>query len=59
MQSALLGSVSAVVSAHAGRPVLIIHQRTQSNQLTADGHGQRQSHSERASPSDGSRAAHH
>lgn len=36
MQSALLGSVSAAVSAHAGRPVLIIHRRTPANQLTAD-----------------------
>jgi nucleotide-binding universal stress UspA family protein len=27
VQSALLGSVSAAVSVHAGRPVLIIHQR--------------------------------
>ncbi len=28
LQSALLGSVSAAVSAHAGRPVLIIHRST-------------------------------
>lgn len=28
VESALLGSVSATVSSHAGRPVLIIHQRT-------------------------------
>jgi nucleotide-binding universal stress UspA family protein len=27
VQSALLGSVSATVSVHAGRPVLIVHQR--------------------------------
>ena len=29
VESALLGSVSATVSSHAGRPVLIIHKRTQ------------------------------
>jgi nucleotide-binding universal stress UspA family protein len=28
VESALLGSVSATVVAHAGRPVLVIHQRT-------------------------------
>lgn len=28
VQSALLGSVSAAVSVHAGRPVLIVHQRS-------------------------------
>ena len=28
VESALLGSVSAAVSSHAGRPVLIIHKRT-------------------------------
>jgi nucleotide-binding universal stress UspA family protein len=59
VQSALLGSVSAAVSAHAGRPVLIIHQRTPGNQLVADEHGQRQSHREWASPSHRDRASHH
>jgi nucleotide-binding universal stress UspA family protein len=44
VQSTLLGSVSAAVSAHAGRPVLIIHQRTPGDQLAADQHGQLQPH---------------
>jgi Universal stress protein family len=36
MQSALLGSVSSRVSAHAGRPVLIIHQSRRSNEPDHD-----------------------
>jgi nucleotide-binding universal stress UspA family protein len=59
VQSALLGSVSAAVSAHANIPVLIIHQRTPSSRLAADEHGQRQPHSARPSPSDRRRASHH
>jgi nucleotide-binding universal stress UspA family protein len=34
VESALLGSVSVAVSGHAGRPVLIIHQRTPTTQPT-------------------------
>ena len=35
VQSALLGSVSAAVSVHAGRPVLIIHRDTKRQSSTA------------------------
>jgi nucleotide-binding universal stress UspA family protein len=36
VQSALLGSVSAAVSVHSDRPVLIVSQRTPTRQLTDD-----------------------
>ena len=59
VQSALLGSVSAAVSAHAGRPVLSIHQRTPSSRPTDREHTQRQSGSGRPSTSDRRRAPQH